>query len=83
MLYLASEHCTSTHNLYSQLGGRYARVFIGVADGWLARNGVPSPEDIAANWERIEDRASYHLPQSVYEEFEVVLEKTRKEAVLF
>lgn len=80
VLYLVSERCTSTHNLYSQLGGRYARVFIGVADGWLApAGGPPSLEQVAANWERIEDRSLYHLPHSVYEEFDVVLDKRRRE----
>jgi len=79
VMYLASERCVSTHNLYSQLGGRYARVFIGVADGWLAPvGGVPSVEDLAAHWGAVEDRSVYHLPQSVYEEFEVVLGKMRQ-----
>ena len=33
-VFLASETCRSTHEIYSSLGGRVARVFIGVGHGW-------------------------------------------------
>jgi NAD(P)-dependent dehydrogenase (short-subunit alcohol dehydrogenase family) len=69
-LYLVSERCTSTQGCYSSLAGRYAQVFIGSTDGWS--NGLAalaSPEDVEAHWRHITDRARYHLPRSVYEEF--------------
>lgn len=77
-LVLVSEHCRATHGIYSCLGGRYARVFIGATEGW-ANPGrkLPTPEQIAAHWGEVEDRARYHLPQSVYEEFLPATERIR------
>jgi NAD(P)-dependent dehydrogenase (short-subunit alcohol dehydrogenase family) len=53
-VYLASERCTSTHQLYSQCLGRTARAVIGVVPGWQAqRQSAPSVEQIAEHWEEI------------------------------
>jgi NAD(P)-dependent dehydrogenase (short-subunit alcohol dehydrogenase family) len=74
--YLASEACTTTHGAYSAAGGRYARVFWGLADGWYAGSGnVPSAEDISANLETIEDRASYIVPSSTTDEIVALAER--------
>ena len=37
--YLASEACTTTHGAFSAAGGRYARVFGGLGQGWYAGKG--------------------------------------------
>jgi NAD(P)-dependent dehydrogenase (short-subunit alcohol dehydrogenase family) len=69
VLYLASRACTSTHNIYSQAGNRYARVIIGVGDGW--RSGAdrpPSAEEIAGHWGEIERADAIHLPMTNYDE---------------
>lgn len=73
VVYLASDACRSTHNLYSQAGNRYARVFIGVTEGWRS-NGTrpPSAEAIAGHWSDIEDRTTYHLPLTNYDELAIV-----------
>lgn len=73
VVYLASEACASTHNLYSQMAHRYSRVFIGVTDGWQAPSGgPPSPDDIADHWDEIEGRETYHLPLTNYDEMAIV-----------
>ncbi len=36
--FLASEACTFTHEAFSAAGGRYARVFVGLARGWYGGN---------------------------------------------
>jgi NAD(P)-dependent dehydrogenase (short-subunit alcohol dehydrogenase family) len=78
VLYLVSERCASTHGIYSSLGGRYARVFIGATDGWAKPDRkLAKPEEIAENWSAIEDRSRYHLPQSVYEEFLPAIERSK------
>ena len=75
-VFLASEQCKETHGIYSQLGGRYGRVSIGVGDGWLAPGDEPpSVEELAVNWRSVEDRGIQHYPGSVYEEFEVVIDQ--------
>ena len=38
--FLASRHCTVTHQNYSACAGRFARAFVGLAEGWLAPAGT-------------------------------------------
>ena len=73
-LYLASEACTSTHSLYSSLGGRIARVFIGVTEGWQGSREQPATaEDIAAHINQIRDTEhGFHIPQSLMDEYRIV-----------
>lgn len=71
--YLASEACTTTHDLYSALGGRYARAFVGVTQGWLGpRNNPAAAEDIAEHIELIRDTQNYKIPSSLIDEFRIV-----------
>jgi len=77
-LYLVSERSTSTHGIYSCNAGRYARVFIGVSDGYSKGLQIPTLEELAAHWPQVEERAIYHTPQSVYEEFLPVIETIRR-----
>ena len=74
--YLASEACTTTHGAYSAAGGRYARVFWGLAEGWYAGSGnVPTAEDISSNLDTIEDRSSYIVPSSTTDEIVALAER--------
>ena len=67
--YLASRACTVTGEAFSGGGGRYARVFIGLARGWLCEAGAePTVDDIAAHMDEIEDRAGYTVPANIYDE---------------
>lgn len=67
--YLASEACTTTHGAYSAAGGRYARVFTGLAPGWFAGKGATvTAEDIVANIAQIEAEEGYIVPQSTADE---------------
>ncbi len=69
VVYLASETCTLTHQVFSVGGGRYARIFLGVNDGWFAgKDAVPSVEDIHANLDTIQDIDDYIVPLSNNEE---------------
>lgn len=67
--YLASEACTTTHGAYSAAGGRYARVFTGLAPGWFAgKDATVTAEDIVANIAQIEAEEGYIVPQSTTDE---------------
>ena len=67
--YLASRACESTHQNYSALAGRYARVFIGLGDGWLAEKDVTATaDDIAEHFAQVSDTESYSIPDNIYEE---------------
>jgi NAD(P)-dependent dehydrogenase (short-subunit alcohol dehydrogenase family) len=71
--YLCSEACTTTHGAYSAAAGRYARVFTGVVPGWFAGKGaVVTAEDIATNFEQIENRDGYFVPNSTTDEIMAV-----------
>lgn len=74
VLYLVSERCRSTHAIWSALGGRYARAFIGCTKGWLSPHGhVATPEDIEAHLALIENRVDFDEPLSVSDEFDPVI----------
>jgi len=67
--YLCSEACTTTHGAYSAAGGRYARVFTGIAPGWFAGKGATiTAEDIAEHIAEIEKQDGYMVPNSTSDE---------------
>ena len=73
-LYLASEACNSTRELYSSCAGRMARVFIGATTGWQGSRTEPGTvEMIAEHIDEIRDLArGVHIPQSPSDEFNIV-----------
>jgi NAD(P)-dependent dehydrogenase (short-subunit alcohol dehydrogenase family) len=69
VVYLASRACESSHRNFSAIGGRYARVFIGLAQGWLAERGTkPTADDVAAHIAEIAATESFTVPETNYEE---------------
>jgi len=73
--YLVSEQCQLTHEIFDVGGGRYARVFIGLGKGWIARKGqVPSPEEIAANLDAIRSTSGFTIPDSIAGEMQAIAE---------
>jgi hypothetical protein len=80
-VYLVSEQCKATHHIYSSSSGRYARVAIAAAEGWVSAAGpdAPSVEDLAANFDHISDASNFTEPMSVYNEItEATLTGRRK-----
>lgn len=73
VVYLASRANEVTHHNYSACGGRYARVFTGLAGGWLSpTDGDPTAEDIGSHFAEISGVDPFIVPGSIYEEvFEV------------
>ena len=73
-VYLVSEACEHTHEIYDVGGGRYARVFIGLTPGWVKGPGQPATvEEIAANIDAIRDTADYTIPDSIAGEMQAVM----------
>ena len=67
--YLCSEACTTTHGAYSAAGGRYARVFWGLGQGWYAGQGAsPTAEDISEHFAEIDGQEGYIVPGSTADE---------------
>jgi NAD(P)-dependent dehydrogenase (short-subunit alcohol dehydrogenase family) len=74
-VYLSSESCEETHSIYSVGGGRYARIFIAMGQGWVKGPGqAASVEEIAANWEAIHSDANYTIPDSISGEMTALAE---------
>jgi hypothetical protein len=73
VLLLASRDCPHSGHAYSALGGRYARVFTGVTDGWVAEELTDlGPEAIADHMGEIEERGGYFVPAAMIDEIESV-----------
>ena len=72
-VFLASEACTFTHEVFSAAGGKYSRVFTGLTNGWYAGKGArPSAEDILANIATIEDQTGYSEPKQNADELQAL-----------
>jgi NAD(P)-dependent dehydrogenase (short-subunit alcohol dehydrogenase family) len=72
-IYLVSETCQLTHEIFDVGGGRYARVFIGMTPGWVKGPGQPATvEEIAANIETIRNPEGYVIPDSIAGEMQAI-----------
>jgi len=71
--YLVSEACELTHEVFSVGGGRFARVFVGLAPGWFAGKGKSvSLEDVRDHLAEIMDEKNYIVPKSIGDEMRVI-----------
>ena len=69
VVFLASRACEFSHRNYSAGAGRYARVFIGLGKGWLARPGSrPSADDLAAHLDPVSATEPFSVPASIFDE---------------
>lgn len=67
--FLASTACAFTHRNYSAAAGRYARVFVGLSEGWLAdAESRPTAEDIEAHLEQMSSTEKFMVPTSIVDE---------------
>ncbi|MED5263082.1 MAG: SDR family oxidoreductase [Myxococcota bacterium] len=75
VVFLCSEACDVTHEIFDVGGGRYARIFLGLAPGWTApKGGPPSAEDIQSNLEAIRREEGYSVPDSIAGEMQSAME---------
>lgn len=70
-LYLSSPQCTTSQNMYSVVGGRYSRLFVGATHGWVPE-GLEAPgfEDVVAHLAEIDDRMEFDVPLSGLDEMD-------------
>jgi NAD(P)-dependent dehydrogenase (short-subunit alcohol dehydrogenase family) len=69
VVFLASRECRLTHHVFSACAGRFARVFVGLASGWIsARGSKPSADDIAQHLEQIVAAERFTIPTSIFDE---------------
>jgi NAD(P)-dependent dehydrogenase (short-subunit alcohol dehydrogenase family) len=72
--YLASRDCATSQNMYSVLGGKYSRVFVGLTEGWYVPDAQPPTcEEIVDHLPEIDDYARFDIPHSGLAEMDTVL----------
>ncbi len=77
--YLASRACATSQNMYSALGGKYSRLFVGLTEGWYTPgNEPPTCEDIVEHLTRIDNRERYDVPLSGLQEMDAVIAAKRR-----
>ncbi len=76
VVFLASRACGFTHQNYSACAGRFARVFVGLGQGWLADHGrVPTADDIVAHLDEVAATEPFTVPGSIFDEVFAVCEQ--------
>ncbi|KUH90658.1 SDR family NAD(P)-dependent oxidoreductase [Mycobacterium sp. IS-1556] len=69
VVFLASRACDFGHQNFSACAGRFARVFVGLSDGWLApRDTYPTADDIAEHFAQVAATEPFTIPGSIYDE---------------
>lgn len=62
-LYLVSEQCNVSHEVFTAGAGWFSRVFVGATRGWTAGgDAIPTIEDVADHVEDIRDDTGYGVP---------------------
>jgi NAD(P)-dependent dehydrogenase (short-subunit alcohol dehydrogenase family) len=76
VVFLASRACEFSHHNYSACAGRFARVFVGLGEGWLAEpDSDPTADDILAHLTEISAAEPYSVPGSIFDEVFGVCER--------
>src|ERR1700739_1051772 len=76
VVFLASRVCELSHHNYSACAGRFARVFVGLGDGWLAHaDSHPTADDIVHHLSEISATEPFSVPASIFEEVFDVCER--------
>ena len=70
VVYLASEACDTTHQIFSAGAGRYARIGINTHKGYV--NPEATPEDISDNIETISTIEDGIYPMNNADEFGII-----------
>jgi NAD(P)-dependent dehydrogenase (short-subunit alcohol dehydrogenase family) len=75
-LYLVSEECDLTHEIFVAGYGRYARVFLGLGPAWFHdKSELPSIEDVRDNIGEIMKTDGFIIPKSTMEEMEPIFKR--------
>jgi len=77
--FMASRECDRSQHMYSVLGGKYSRLFVGLTKGWYVPGAdAPSAEDILAHLGEIDDASAFDVPLSGLDEMDTVIESRRR-----
>ncbi len=65
--FLAHESCTVSGEIYAAGAGRFARLFLASAPGYVHPGPDVTIEDVASHWAAINDEAGYTVPRNLME----------------
>jgi len=69
VVFLASRACGLTHHNFSACAGRFARVFVGLGEGWLAAPASnPTADDVAEHLSEASATEPFTVPMSIFDE---------------
>lgn len=72
--YMASRQCDTSQNMYSALGGKFSRIFIGLSKGWVCSDEIaPTCDDIFEHIAEIDSIEHFDLPKSGLDEMDTVV----------
>ena len=78
VIFLASRACELTHHNYSACAGRFARVFVGLGEGWLAERGSePTADDIRDHLAAVRATEPFTVPTSIFDEIAEICGRLR------
>ncbi|MGW1786763.1 SDR family NAD(P)-dependent oxidoreductase [Streptomyces sp. NPDC002143] len=63
--YLAHESCPVNGEIYTAGAGRFARLFIASTQGYVHQGDPATVEDVAGNWDAINDEKGYYVPSDL------------------
>lgn len=63
--YLAHESCPVNGEIYTAGAGRFARLFIASTEGYVHQGDPVTVEDVAGNWDAINDEKGYYVPSDL------------------
>jgi len=63
--FLAHESCPVSGEIYTAGAGRFARLFIASTEGYVHEDGPATVEDVAKNWDAINDETGYYVPKDL------------------
>jgi NAD(P)-dependent dehydrogenase (short-subunit alcohol dehydrogenase family) len=69
VVWLSSAECTDSGSVFTVGGGRVARFFTAMTDGWTRTDGALTPEDVRAHWEEINDESKFTVPNGISDDF--------------
>jgi NAD(P)-dependent dehydrogenase (short-subunit alcohol dehydrogenase family) len=77
VVWLSSDECQETGRLYSVGGGRVARFFTAMSDGWTRTDGVLTAEDVRDHWDQINDETQFSVPNGIADDFKALRDALR------
>jgi NAD(P)-dependent dehydrogenase (short-subunit alcohol dehydrogenase family) len=80
VVWLASDECLDTGRVYSVGGGRVARFFTAMSEGWARADGELTPEDVRDHWSEINDETRFSVPLGIADDFRALQRALRPDA---